>query len=100
MANERLALQALDEMFIEVFERRFPKQQLTPKDHALLEKALKFYEGFASQNEHGGWCDEQWTGTGFPAVFYLRYHYYDRYFPLQALAEYRRALERSGSIPA
>jgi serine/threonine protein kinase/tetratricopeptide (TPR) repeat protein len=50
VANERLALQALDEMFIEVFERRFPKQQLTPTDHALLEKALTFYEGFAIQN--------------------------------------------------
>lgn len=44
------------------------------------------------QQDDGSWHDEQWTGTGFPAVFYLRYHYYDRYFPLQALA----AAERYG----
>lgn len=51
IANERLALQALDEMFMEVFENRFPSDQLTATDHALLEKALGFYQGFAHQNE-------------------------------------------------
>lgn len=51
MANERLALQALDEMFIDVFERRFPVEPLTPSDHALLEKALQLYQGLARQNE-------------------------------------------------
>lgn len=41
-----------------------------------------------TQQEDGGWDDETWTGTGFPEVFYLRYHYYDDYFPLLALATY------------
>ncbi len=45
------------------------------------------------QREDGSWHDEHWTGTGFPRVFYLRYHGYAIYFPLHALAVYeaRRA---------
>ena len=30
------------------------------------------------------------TGTGFPKVFYLKYHMYGLYFPLMALARYAR----------
>ncbi len=44
----------------------------------------------------GTWTDEAWTGTGFPKVFYLKYHNYPVYFPLQALAEFRR-LDRAGN---
>jgi squalene-hopene/tetraprenyl-beta-curcumene cyclase len=47
----------------------------------------------ASQRDDGSWYDEHWTGTGFPKVFYLRYHLYACYFPLQALAAYVRAVE-------
>jgi squalene-hopene/tetraprenyl-beta-curcumene cyclase len=32
------------------------------------------------------------TGTGFPKVFYLNYHYYRLYFPLLALSAYVKAL--------
>ena len=35
-----------------------------------------------------------YTATGFPRVFYLAYHLYRQYFPLLALTDYRRALER------
>ena len=35
------------------------------------------------------------TGTGFPRVFYLSYHLYRNYFPLLALTDYRRAMERA-----
>jgi squalene-hopene/tetraprenyl-beta-curcumene cyclase len=35
------------------------------------------------------------TGTGFPRVFYLAYHLYRNYFPLLALSNYQRAIERS-----
>ena len=38
------------------------------------------------QSADGSWKDETWTGTGFPKVFYLRYHLYATYFPLWALA--------------
>jgi len=34
-----------------------------------------------------------YTATGFPRVFYLAYHLYRQYFPLMALATYRRAME-------
>ncbi|HEX2465882.1 MAG TPA: squalene--hopene cyclase [Thermoanaerobaculia bacterium] len=47
----------------------------------------------AAQRGDGSWYDEHWTGTGFPKVFYLRYHLYACYFPLQALATYLRAME-------
>jgi squalene-hopene/tetraprenyl-beta-curcumene cyclase len=40
----------------------------------------------ARQRDDGSWKDEHWTGTGFPKVFYLRYHLYATYFPLRALA--------------
>lgn len=46
-----------------------------------------------TQREDGTWDEEEWTGTGFPKVFYLKYHYYRHYFPLMALAQYRRFLE-------
>jgi squalene-hopene/tetraprenyl-beta-curcumene cyclase len=36
-----------------------------------------------------------YTGAGFPRVFYLAYHLYRQYFPLLALADYRRAMERA-----
>jgi squalene-hopene/tetraprenyl-beta-curcumene cyclase len=42
------------------------------------------------QNSAGGWTDPLYTGTGFPRVFYLKYHAYPWYFPLLALAKYAR----------
>jgi squalene-hopene/tetraprenyl-beta-curcumene cyclase len=47
-----------------------------------------------AQCADGSWDETQFTGTGFPRVFYLRYHLYRVYFPLMALARYRSALER------
>ncbi len=42
------------------------------------------------QTADGSWEEEPYTGTGFPQVFYLKYHLYRLYFPLTALARYRR----------
>ena len=36
----------------------------------------------------GAWTDTYFTGTGFPRVFYLKYHLYSLYFPILALSEY------------
>ncbi|MGQ0626704.1 MAG: hypothetical protein ACT4PL_01230, partial [Phycisphaerales bacterium] len=36
----------------------------------------------------GGWSEHWFTGTGFPKVFYLRYHLYRHSFPLKALARF------------
>jgi squalene-hopene/tetraprenyl-beta-curcumene cyclase len=33
----------------------------------------------------GSWEEEEFTGTGFPRHFYIRYHLYRHYFPLMAL---------------
>jgi squalene-hopene/tetraprenyl-beta-curcumene cyclase len=41
-----------------------------------------------TQREDGSWTEELATGTGFPKVFYLNYHYYRLYFPLIALATF------------
>jgi squalene-hopene/tetraprenyl-beta-curcumene cyclase len=49
---------------------------------------------------HGLWDEREFTGTGFPRVFYLRYHGYARYFPLWALALYRRCLQNNGARQA
>jgi squalene-hopene/tetraprenyl-beta-curcumene cyclase len=54
-----------------------------------------------TQRRDGGWDEVEYTGTGFPRVFYLAYHLYRDYFPLIALSAYARefsALEKEGSI--
>ena len=43
----------------------------------------------ATQTEKGLWDEQRYTATGFPRVFYLRYHGYSKFFPLWALARYR-----------
>jgi squalene-hopene/tetraprenyl-beta-curcumene cyclase len=44
----------------------------------------------ATQNSSGSWDEPWFTAVGFPRVFFLRYHGYRAYFPLWALARYRR----------
>ncbi|MDX7953220.1 squalene--hopene cyclase [Lichenihabitans sp. Uapishka_5] len=43
----------------------------------------------AQQGDDGQWPEEEFTGTGFARVFYLRYHGYSKFFPLWATARYR-----------
>jgi squalene-hopene/tetraprenyl-beta-curcumene cyclase len=43
-----------------------------------------------NQSDDGAWDEHFYTGTGFPRVFYLKYHLYRHYFPLTALARFRR----------
>lgn len=47
-----------------------------------------------NQRKDGSWEEVRHTGTGFPRVFYLRYHWYCQYFPLWALAMYRNLKTR------
>lgn len=47
------------------------------------------------QMKDGSWEEVRHTGTGFPRVFYLRYHWYCQYFPLWALAMYRNLRTRN-----
>jgi squalene-hopene/tetraprenyl-beta-curcumene cyclase len=53
------------------------------------------------QNPDGTWDEDQFTGTGFPCVFYLKYHLYRNSFPLYALARYdniRKGRRKSFSL--
>jgi len=43
-----------------------------------------------TQKKDGSWKESQYTGTGFPRVFYLAYHLYRIYFPLMALTAYAK----------
>jgi squalene-hopene/tetraprenyl-beta-curcumene cyclase len=43
-----------------------------------------------TQRPDGTWEDHLWNGTGFPRVFFLKYHLYACYFPLWALGVYRK----------
>jgi squalene-hopene/tetraprenyl-beta-curcumene cyclase len=45
------------------------------------------------------WHEDLWTGTGFPRVFYLKYHGYAAYFPLWALARYKRLTQTRERVP-
>ena len=48
-----------------------------------------------SQKADGSWEERFHTGTGFPRVFYLRYHWYGQYFPLWALSMYQSLKTRT-----
>lgn len=50
------------------------------------------------QQPDGGWEERAFTGTGFPRVFYLRYHMYCKYFPLWALALYHNLSGRGQMV--
>jgi squalene-hopene/tetraprenyl-beta-curcumene cyclase len=45
-----------------------------------------------TQRADGGWDEPQFTGTGFPRHFYLRYYWYSQYFPLAALGKARERI--------
>ncbi len=51
-----------------------------------------------TQRSDGTWDEDQFTGTGFPCHFYLKYHLYQQYFPIQALARYKKLLIKSKMI--
>ncbi len=45
-----------------------------------------------TQKKDGSWDEQFYTGTGFPRVFYLKYHLYRQYFPLIALTTYAKIM--------
>jgi squalene-hopene/tetraprenyl-beta-curcumene cyclase len=44
-----------------------------------------------TQKADGTWDEAEFTGTGFPGHFYIRYHLYRQHFPLMALGRYGQA---------
>jgi squalene-hopene/tetraprenyl-beta-curcumene cyclase len=57
-----------------------------PGDPAIAKAASWLVQ---QQNEDGSWGESDFTGTGFPCVFYLKYHLYRNSFPVYALARFR-----------
>ena len=45
-----------------------------------------------TQHPDGTWNESEFTGTGFPGHFYLKYHLYQQYFPLIALGRHQAVL--------
>ncbi|MGB7311465.1 MAG: squalene--hopene cyclase, partial [Nodosilinea sp.] len=43
----------------------------------------------STQTPEGTWDELEFTGTGFPGHFYIRYHLYRHHFPLMALGRYQ-----------
>ena len=56
-------------------------------DHPAVVRGLAYLT--ATQEGNGFWSEDRFTATGFPRVFYLRYHGYAKFFPLWAMARYR-----------
>ena len=52
----------------------------------------------ATQTEKGLWDEQRYTATGFPRVFYLRYHGYSKFFPLWALARFRNLRKTNSRV--
>lgn len=59
------------------------------RDDPAATRGIEYLLG--QQTEAGDWREPEFTGTGFPRVFYLRYHGYRVYFPLLALSLWRDA---------
>ncbi len=68
------------------------------KDHPSVAKGIQYLTG--AQGTDGFWDETRFTATGFPRVFYLRYHGYSKFFPLWALARYRNLMAANMKSPA
>lgn len=72
-------------------------------DDPAVERGMRYLLG--TQRSDGSWDETEFTGTGFPKVFYLEYTYYRHYFPLLALGMYQRlsrqhrARRKNSSLP-
>lgn len=54
--------------------------------HPAVLRGVRFL--ISEQDDDGQWHEPEFTGTGFPRVFYLRYDLYRQYFPLLALSRW------------
>jgi squalene-hopene/tetraprenyl-beta-curcumene cyclase len=56
-------------------------------DKLVIERGINYL--INTQQPDGTWQELNFTGTGFPGHFYLKYHLYAQYFPLIALGRYQ-----------
>ena len=59
-------------------------------EHPAVARGVQYLT--ATQGDDGFWDEPRYTATGFPRVFYLRYHGYSKFFPLWAMARYRNLM--------
>src|SRR6195952_3722101 len=64
--------------------------------HPAVARGVEYLK--STQTEKGLWDEQRYTATGFPRVFYLRYHGYSKFFPLWALARYRNLGSTNGRV--
>jgi squalene-hopene/tetraprenyl-beta-curcumene cyclase len=58
--------------------------------HSAVVRGIDFL--LRTQESDGLWAEDRYTATGFPRVFFLRYHGYAKFFPLWALARYKNLM--------
>lgn len=56
-------------------------------DWTVIDRGIAYL--VSTQKADGTWDESDFTGTGFPGHFYLKYHLYQQHFPLTALGRYR-----------
>jgi squalene-hopene/tetraprenyl-beta-curcumene cyclase len=66
-------------------------------DHPAVARGVAYL--LRTQGNDGFWQEPRYTATGFPRVFYLRYHGYAKFFPLWALVRYRNLTRRNQMPP-
>jgi squalene-hopene/tetraprenyl-beta-curcumene cyclase len=66
-------------------------------DHPAVARGVAYL--LRTQGSDGFWQEPRYTATGFPRVFYLRYHGYAKFFPLWALVRYRNLTRRNQAPP-
>lgn len=64
------------------------KEFMTPNLELAIKRGVNYL--IATQKDGGKWDESEFTGTGFPCHFYLKYHLYQQYFPLLALGYYQQ----------
>jgi squalene-hopene/tetraprenyl-beta-curcumene cyclase len=65
-------------------------------EHPAVARGIEYL--MTTQGPKGLWDELRYTATGFPRVFYLRYHGYSKFFPLWALARYRNLRKTNSRV--
>jgi squalene-hopene/tetraprenyl-beta-curcumene cyclase len=65
-------------------------------EHPAVARGIEYL--MTTQAPGGLWDEQRYTATGFPRVFYLRYHGYSKFFPLWALARYRNLRQTNSRV--